>query len=502
MRPLTEGRDNLASLGNSQRKLNGQFFTPAAAADAMVQAVAWPDDPGGGPGGALLDPCCGDGAYLAAAVRKVLASDLSAADRADAIGHRLWGWDVDPVALSDCRARLGAQLRDAGFPDLLPRIEHRDALDGLRPAERVAAVVTNPPYLEAKRMPDALKQRIRRTCPAAGRGAFDLYGAFVELAARWADEVCLLIPNRFLVAGYADHLRRELLAAWQIDVQDLSRDNLFGDAQVYPIILHGRRSQAPRYSVQGVACAPLGTMLPLAPPDPPGRGLFLRCMASPDSHTFGEVADIRWTVSFHKAGLREAFVFDSPPDSPHARRFLGGGRFAGNAEVGRYRTTWAGGWIDYDEERALQVRNALPPLSVHASPKAIICQNVRRARAALDTDSLVLKDTLLSMRLREGQPPELLPWLVIVLNSDLLHYLYEHAYAGTRKGGGYLHFLAGYLNPFPFPPPPPPRLVLALHARLVEDPTRQPEAEAAVRAAWRVTPEESAALGAYPMPPI
>lgn len=159
-RPLTRGRDNQASEGSSQRKLNGQFFTPASAADAMVQAVGWPLDPAY-PGGALLDPCCGDGAYLAAAIRKVLASGLSAGEQRAVIEERLWGWDIDPEALAACRAALGALLTEAGLPGALPRIEHRDALDGLRPGERVAAVVTNPPYLEAKRMPDALKRRIK-----------------------------------------------------------------------------------------------------------------------------------------------------------------------------------------------------------------------------------------------------------------------------------------------------------------------------------------------------
>lgn len=228
-------------------------------------------------------------------------------------------------------------------------------------------------------------------------------------------------------------------------------------------------------------------------------------MGAADARRIGEAADIRWTVSFHRAGLRDEFVFDRRPDSPHARRFLGGGRFAGNREVGRYSVQWAGGWIDYDEARALEAKNGLPPASVHASPKAIICQNVRRARVALDTEGFFLKDTLLSMRLRPSEAPEVLPWLVIVLNSDLLHYLYEHAYAGTRKGGAYLHFLGRYLQPFPFPPPPPAAEVWALHERLVADPTdseAHEAAEDAVRRAWRVTPDEAAALAAYPMPPI
>jgi len=115
----------------------------------------------------------------------------------------------------------------------------------------------------------------------------------------------------------------------------------------------------------------------------------------------------------------------------------------------------------------------------------------------------VLKDTFLSVRARAQRPRERdlwSAWLVLVLNSELFHYLYEHLYGGTRKGGGYLHFLARYLDPFPLPPPPDPARVLAVHRALEEGRGEPTQAEALVWEAWGVVPRECAALQAYHFP--
>jgi hypothetical protein len=517
--PVTQGRDNVAGRQTSTRKLNGQFFTPPTTAAQMVDEVAWPRGQG-----VLLDPCCGDGVYLEAAVRKLLRSDLSSAERRRAISERLWGWDVDSAALQDCSQRLRPLLDAAGLGDVEVCLEHRDALLGLRPGEVIHHTVTNPPYLEAKRMPEDLKDRVREHCPTAARGAFDLYGAFVELAASWArasgGEFSVLIPNRFLVVAYATRLRELLLSGWALRVSDLSKACVFEDAAVYPIILHATPSLEPSYQVcvaggEHVTIAPdtirdrLGGMMPLAPVSSQGRRLFERCIQDTECRPLSEVSEIRWTVSFHRSGLRDQFVFDERPDSPHARRFLGGARYAGNSEVGHFRVDWAGSWIDYDEERARAEGNPFPLGAVHASPKLVICQNVRRARAAIDDEGFILKDTLLSLRLRAGQPADLLPWLALILNSNVFHFLYEHAYGGTRKGGAYLHFLPRYLLPFPVPPPPSLDHARELYGLLASSAGRLDDAEfqrlhrsaeELVRTAWKVTQGEGEALDAYAVP--
>ena len=67
-RPLAERRDNMASEGLSDDKLNGRVYTPLATAVAMLDRLPWPSEEATA---ALLDPACGDGVFLEAALRKL-----------------------------------------------------------------------------------------------------------------------------------------------------------------------------------------------------------------------------------------------------------------------------------------------------------------------------------------------------------------------------------------------------------------------------------------------
>ncbi len=502
---------SLVGQATSEAKLRGEVYTPLDVALGMVRRMRWPQD-----GPRLLDPACGDGVFLEAALRRLAELDLSRSRRTEIVEH-IQGWDTHPPAIAGCRARLARVSAELGLDGAVPRLVERDALPDT--GERFDAVLGNPPYLEAKRMPAALKAHVKRCCPVAATGAFDLYGAFVERAFTALEpggELCLIIPNRFLVTAYARKLRRLLLGEASVRVVDLSTSRVFADAAVYPVVVLARKASPPAYRVEswneeaeGVELPAstlrerLDGLMPLPPPSPGGRSLLARSLAGAPFEALGDRLDIRWCVSFHKAGLRDRFVFDHRPEpAVDPRRFLGGGRWQGNREVEPYRLRWAGWWIDYDQPRASAARNPLPPLEVHAAPKVVLCQNARRARAALDREGLVLKDTFLSLRCRE--PADLdaawLEWTVLLLNSRLMHYLYEHLYGGTRKGGGYLHFLTRYLAPLPVPPPPDAERVRRVHDALEAGEGDPAEAEVLVREAWGITAAEAAALDRYGYP--
>lgn len=510
-------QSSVVGRATSQRKLRGRVYTPLAVAERMVGQLRWPLD---GPG--LLDPSCGEGVFLEAAMRRLVALDLGAGEARRILEEHVVGWDVDDVALAAARQRLGAVSEDLGLGGAVPPLVRRDAL--VDAGERFDAVVGNPPYLEAKRMPDALKEQVRRSCPTAATGAFDLYGAFIELAFRRLNpsgELCLIVPNRFLVVAYAAKLRKMLLEGAHVRVVDLSTAEVFPDAAVYPIVVQaslaggdGYRAETWHSSADAVELPSeivrqaLGGMMPLPPAAPAGRRLIRRTLSGAPFRPLREIASTRWCVSFHKAGLRHEFVFpDRPADAVDPRPFLGGGRFQGNREVAPYRIEWAGWWIDYDLDRARAAGNPLPSPAVFALPKVVVCQNARRGRAALDRDGVVLKDTFLSVQCRTSEDIDRgwLEWIVLVVNSRLFHYVYEHLYGGTRKGGGYLHYLPRYLDPFPIPHPPPKAELLATHGALASaqgDPiaSRRLAAQRLVERAWGVTDDERRVLADYSYP--
>jgi hypothetical protein len=163
------------------------------------------------------------------------------------------------------------------------------------------------------------------------------------------------------------------------------------------------------------------------------------------------VLDIRWTVSFHRAGLREQYVLPQRPDGPCARPFIGGGPFSGNGEVTRYQLQWAGWWIRYDAAELQSRKNPLPDLSLFERPKVAICQNGRTLRAAYDDQGFVLKDTFLCGSIREADHPLCRHPRAIVglLCSRATHFFYAHVFYGGHVNGGYLHFLGSFLVDIP-----------------------------------------------------
>lgn len=499
-RPLDTPRDNVASVGISQARLNGQVYTPIDLARRIIATLRWPH----GAGTRCVDPSCGDGVFLQAAVERLAAEGMS-----DSVADVV-GFDVDPDAVAAARTRLERVCADLAI-DGRPRIEHRDALDAHFEAD---AVVGNPPYLEAKRMPDPVKRRVRDRCPNAATGAFDLYGAFVELGAeslRPGGELAFIVPNRVLVTRATSQLRTWLGARGRVGVVDLSDARVFGTVGVYPVVLKLDAAAEPGWQLEALDGAPLfaldidqldqvGGRMPV--PAPAMRPVVHRLLAQPER--FGPLSravEVRWAVSFHRRGLRDEFVFTSRPATPNARPFVGGVRFAGNRELAPYAIEWAGTWIDYDTERARAAHNPLPPLGLFERPHVVIPQNARRPRAAINHHGYVLKDTFLAATLREGSRRDWLAWLTLVLNSGFGHHLYEALFGGTRKGGGYLQLLGSYLHHLPIPDPPDG--CKTLHERLTHDPNdadARRGAEAMVRHAFEVTDDEARAVDAMPLP--
>jgi len=513
--PVSEKRESVVGQATSQAKLNGRVYTPLGVAQQMLERIRWPTS---GPGPSLLDPSCGEGVFLDAALRKLASSDLPIQEAISIIESQMEGWDINAEALATCAERLRAVSTDLGFQGRIPHLVHRDALADR--GEQFDFVVGNPPYLEAKRMPDSLKRHVKACCPVAAKGAFDLYSAFVERGLKILvdqGELCFIIPNRILVVSYASGLRSLLLTTSHIRVFDLSTARVFEDAAVYPIVLVARKGTRRGYRVEAwnddgnsielpveaIESRTAG-MLPLLPETSGGRALLRRVLTAPEFKPLKAFASTRWCVSFHRAGLRDKFTFDGPPKKPTGTpmRFLGGGRFMGNREVQPFGISWGGWWIDFDESRARAERNQLPPLEIFKAPKVVVCQNARRCRVALDRTGYVLKDTFLSVRCRsnEHERAGLPEWITLVLNSRLFHYLYEHLYGGTRKGGGFLHFLPRYLDPFPFAEPPDDVDVRALHDAVEKGKTPLSEVDTIVERAWGITSVELKVLNVYEFP--
>ncbi len=138
----------------------GQVFTPAPLADLTLRlALEGMSRP------RILDPACGDGAFLSAALR------------AGIIARDVWGIDIDPTTLALARSRCpGVALEQSDFLNVA--------------LTEFDAVVGNPPYVRQELLGTATKQRIaaqiEQDWPGVRLGGrADLALAFVARALRF-----------------------------------------------------------------------------------------------------------------------------------------------------------------------------------------------------------------------------------------------------------------------------------------------------------------------------
>ncbi|HWN68907.1 MAG TPA: N-6 DNA methylase, partial [Haliangium sp.] len=244
----------------ARRLALGQWFTPPAVAELALSLALPRAAAGGGAGPAvqgaslrLVDPACGDGAFLACAQARGIGTGA---------GGALWGVELDPAVAAAARTRvLGATV-------------HQGDLFALEPEALGApfdVVVGNPPYVRQERLARAQKQRIRTRLgsdfpglPEAaldrvlGRG--DLAAACILRALRLArpgGRVALVVSSALLDAGYAAALWDVVSRCGQVRaVVDAPAERWFADAGVNAVILVIERAAGPAPTGAGAVAGP------------------------------------------------------------------------------------------------------------------------------------------------------------------------------------------------------------------------------------------------------
>jgi SAM-dependent methyltransferase len=232
-----------AAVRNTRRKLRGDFPTPPELVGRVVDAVM----PGVAPGQrvSVLDPACGDGRFLVAAIERIVASGGTAA---------VCGVDVHDEAIAAARATL-AVLN--GVDEVALSVGDALAMDWGRAEFDV--VLGNPPYLS-----QLSSSTTRGRASARGGGPYaDVAAEFlalaVERAAPGGGRVGLVLPQSILGSRDVRHIRAsvdrdaEMFWSWWSPTKHF-------DADVYVCALGFERRAAPDagQAAAGNSVAPSG----------------------------------------------------------------------------------------------------------------------------------------------------------------------------------------------------------------------------------------------------
>lgn len=203
----------------AERKARGAFFTPPEIARFIAEwAIRSPDD-------VVLEPSCGEAAFLLAAARRL--RDIGA--RESTLAQQLHGHDIHEESVNVARDLLGSE-------DVAALLEVGDFFDR-RPGALCDVVIGNPPYVRyqnfagesrIRALEAALRHGVRLTQLASSWAAFTVHAsAFLKPEGRLG----LVLPAELLSVKYAAQIRRFLLQRFR-SVRLVLFDNL-----VFPGVL-------------------------------------------------------------------------------------------------------------------------------------------------------------------------------------------------------------------------------------------------------------------------
>lgn len=182
-----------------QRKARGAFFTPPEVSRFIADwAIRTPRD-------RVLEPSCGDAAFLLPAADRLIELGLAARD----LHRQIDGVDIHGPSLAEARCRLA----EKGYAATLAEGDFFDRA----PGPIYDAVIGNPPFVRyqdfsgearAKGLRAALAQGVRLTGLASSWAAFTIHAAE---SLKNDGRLGLVLPAELLSVNYAAQVRRFLM---------------------------------------------------------------------------------------------------------------------------------------------------------------------------------------------------------------------------------------------------------------------------------------------------
>jgi adenine-specific DNA-methyltransferase len=422
-----------------ERRAAAVYYTPDYLVDFTVERALAPLLERGDPLALrLLDPACGGGAFLLAALARIEAR-VGPRRRRDIL-RCLRGIDIDPQAAAVCRMALSVAVPEASPDDLDRAVTVADALaPDAAPAAAFHAVVTNPPWGQKRfRMSPEERRRHRATFVSA-RGAIDPFALFVERAhallapgGRWG----MVLPDVILLKNH-EPLRRFLLDRSALDwIAHAGR--AFPGVNLDAVVMIGQTQPAPPRHRTSIWLT-LPTDWRRSPPATrrqtqsvfarlPGACFNLH-LGRADLDLLDRLAELptmgdRFEIheGVHSGNARARLFRPERPPGETAPLLLGRG------EVRRYKIDWAGSWIDLSpgaiDRSAGHYANLGRP-EWHCSPKILVRRTGDHLVAAHEPRGLYASNNLFLVLPRAAAKPSVLRATVAVLNSRLLTWCFR-----------------------------------------------------------------------------
>ncbi len=448
----------------------------------------------------IVDPACGSGAFLIAAYDFLLSegelvnaeiSNLVAGQQelfrwdTHILQNNLFGVDINSESIEITKLSLWLKTANPREPltylddnirvgnSVIDNAEHapNDALNWQTIGDgEFDVVVANPPYvsmLELSRHVTPETKRYWKSRFVAATGAYDLFVLFMELSIEITREggyIALITPNKYLAAPYGVGIRTLIRGRTHLcNVLDLTRDGVFQDPSVYPIvsILHRTENtdEPTSYSVRDTETGRVEVKREL-----PALGLD----ALPDqmfSLIMSEYSDELTNVLQHCSRLTDIAEVNATSTAGEADMLSdnigenteGGTILINTGTIDRYIQNWGistlrakGSTYTYPTINLGDVELSAHRRRIYAAPKLIFAKMALRPEVSLDHDGNQCSINTNCV----FEPTVAIEYLQGVLNSKAMAFIYDQFFGSLRMSGGYLQFQSPQLRALPIPNAP------------------------------------------------
>lgn len=225
----------------------GNIYTPDWVANLMLTGIY-----GEKPLNAkVADLGCGDGAFMAAIIRYVVAEATAQGKTLrwikNVLQTKIFGFDVSPDAIGAAKERLDAVAREIGLTDVTWQLHCEDVTSAeFREAwaDGFDACIGNPPYVRVQNLDQSVRDNLKHLPTTSG--ATDLYLAFIYIShhiVKAKGTVCVITPSSYLGSQSAKAFRAWLAqSACITEVLDFRNKQVFTDATTYTCITNLKKA--------------------------------------------------------------------------------------------------------------------------------------------------------------------------------------------------------------------------------------------------------------------
>ena len=221
----------------NRQKTHGVVYTPRWVADLILDEIGFT----GAENGRIVDPSCGDGAFLLPVVERIIRAGKRRA-RAR-LENSVFGFDIDPAALRACAEKLTAVAEQNGVSGVKWNLQEIDCINRKNAEARFGEfqfVVGNPPYVRIQNLGEARRAAAQQSWQLCKSGSTDLYIAFFELGFSLLQEggkLGYITPNTWLKTHAGKALREFIRERKALKtLVDFQHHQVFDEVTTYALI--------------------------------------------------------------------------------------------------------------------------------------------------------------------------------------------------------------------------------------------------------------------------